>query len=150
MRAVPHLVVAAGFICDDNRLLIARRTPDKAVAPGLLHLPGGHLLAGEDTRQALEREIREEFGFDIQVGMSFGSFVYGKDTSNPTVGVVHFARPTHRVRSLRPTRDHSEAFWISEAKVDAYLAGQRDHNLKFARIGFRLLRSNVELFYESD
>lgn len=50
-----------GIIKQDNFFLIMRvnKTP-------YYHIPGGHIEIGEDSEQALIREIKEEIGCDIQ------------------------------------------------------------------------------------
>jgi 8-oxo-dGTP diphosphatase len=62
---MPALPIAVGVITDaQGRVLIARRPPE-AHQGGLWEFPGGKLEAGEDTLQALGREIREELGLEI-------------------------------------------------------------------------------------
>lgn len=60
------VVVAAGLIYKDGRLLIAQRLPG---THGELkwEFPGGKLEADEDPRVCLAREVREELGIEIAV-----------------------------------------------------------------------------------
>ena len=59
--------VAAAVIRDrDRRILIARRA-DSQHQGGLWEFPGGKVEAGESTRAALERELREELGIEVLV-----------------------------------------------------------------------------------
>src|SRR5262245_1656729 len=57
------LVVAVALIDADNRVLIARRPPGKAMA-GLWEFPGGKVHEGETPEAALARELAEELGID--------------------------------------------------------------------------------------
>ena len=57
------LVAAAALIDVDNRVLLARRPPDKAMA-GLWEFPGGKVEPGETPEAALIRELREELSVD--------------------------------------------------------------------------------------
>lgn len=57
--------VSCGMLIRAGRVLLAHRSPSKARYPNVWDFPGGHLEAGEDTRQALERELREELGVEI-------------------------------------------------------------------------------------
>lgn len=58
---------AGAAIVKDGRVLITQRgiEPKK----GLYDIPGGFLGAGEDPIDALKRELREELGLEIEVGV---------------------------------------------------------------------------------
>lgn len=58
------LVVAAGLVDVDGRVLIAQRPPGKSMA-GLWEFPGGKLMPGETPEAALVRELREELGIEV-------------------------------------------------------------------------------------
>lgn len=50
-----------GIIKQENKFLIMR--VDKT---SYYHIPGGHIEIGEDSKQAIIREIKEEVGCDVQ------------------------------------------------------------------------------------
>ncbi|HEU4965319.1 MAG TPA: 8-oxo-dGTP diphosphatase MutT [Bacilli bacterium] len=61
-----QLVVTAAVIERNGRILIAQRKPDSHM--GLKwEFPGGKLEWGEEPRQGVAREIREELGIEIAV-----------------------------------------------------------------------------------
>lgn len=62
--AVP---VVAALIEREGKVLIAQR-PRKTWMEGYWEFPGGKLNAGEDPRQALARELKEELGVQAEVG----------------------------------------------------------------------------------
>ena len=64
MRTV---LVAAGIIIERGRVLLTQRKPGTHLA-GLWELPGGKVQPGEDPREALRRELKEELGIDVAVG----------------------------------------------------------------------------------
>ena len=79
-----HYLVAAGFIYSQGLALVARRALSKSIAPGRLHLPGGHVEAREHPAAALRREIDEEFGVQVQVTDPLHTFEndeHGRHTS---------------------------------------------------------------------
>lgn len=44
----------------DGEILLEKRKLTKAVDPGLMAIPGGHVEAGETLEEALHREVEEE------------------------------------------------------------------------------------------
>jgi 8-oxo-dGTP diphosphatase len=71
----PMILVAAGFIFKDHKLLIAQRLPG---THGALkwELPGGKVENDEDPRDCLVREVKEELGIQIEVGNIFESIFH--------------------------------------------------------------------------
>jgi len=64
------LLVTAGVMTNQGKVLIAQRKED--AARGLLwEFPGGKLREGEEPREALRRELREELGIEVEVGTIF-------------------------------------------------------------------------------
>jgi 8-oxo-dGTP diphosphatase len=64
MRTV---LVAAAIIVEEGRVLVTQRKTGTHLA-GAWEFPGGKVEAGEDPREALRRELREELGIDARVG----------------------------------------------------------------------------------
>ena len=68
-KPVPHYDIAVGLIFDDDgRLLIAKR-PEDAMLGGLWEFPGGKVEAGEAIPDACRRELAEELGVEVEVGV---------------------------------------------------------------------------------
>ena len=62
----PLVHVAVGVIINqDNQVLIARRAAQQHQG-GLWEFPGGKVDPGETSREALDREMREELGIQVQ------------------------------------------------------------------------------------
>lgn len=57
--------VSCGLLVRAGQILLVHRSPSKAKYPNVWDLPGGHLEPGEDSRQALVRELREELNVEI-------------------------------------------------------------------------------------
>jgi 8-oxo-dGTP diphosphatase len=69
--AGPRLLVVAGLVWLDTKLLVQRRPPTAIHGAGLLELPGGKLERGEAPRAGLLRELVEEWGpraSELEVG----------------------------------------------------------------------------------
>jgi mutator protein MutT len=69
------IVVTAGLITEHERILLTQRREEDD--QGLLwEFPGGQVEEGEEPRQALERELREELGIEVEVGGIFDVTYY--------------------------------------------------------------------------
>jgi 8-oxo-dGTP diphosphatase len=75
---LPDVHVVAAVIERDGRILAARRLPG-GEAGEKWEFPGGKVEIGETSEQALVREIYEELGFTIAVGMPIGTFVSAQE-----------------------------------------------------------------------
>jgi len=61
------LLVTAGVIIGKKKVLVAQRM--EGAPRGLLwEFPGGKVKEGEDPREALRRELKEELDVDVEVG----------------------------------------------------------------------------------
>jgi 8-oxo-dGTP diphosphatase len=73
------LVAACALVDADNRVLITRRPPGKAMA-GLWEFPGGKIEAGELPESCLIRELKEELGIEVSLAclapLTFASHAY--------------------------------------------------------------------------
>jgi mutator protein MutT len=69
-RGIDYIGVGVGAIIVDGqgRLFLARRGPKARNERGLWEFPGGSVELGERLADALQREIREEYGVEIAVG----------------------------------------------------------------------------------
>jgi len=66
------IIVTAGVIIEGEKVLVTQRK--KGDSYGLLwEFPGGKVEPGEEPRQALQRELKEELGIEIEAGMIFES-----------------------------------------------------------------------------
>jgi 8-oxo-dGTP diphosphatase len=63
--------VAAGIIRKGNKVLIAQRKDDCVREPRKWEFPGGKIEPGETPEECLKREILEELGIRIRVGVEF-------------------------------------------------------------------------------
>lgn len=83
-----HLSVLGVIARPDGKYLITRRGMDKAWAPGWWEVSGGAAMAGEDSKDAVVREIKEETGLDVSEAQ--GGFVFSYHRENPGKGDNYF------------------------------------------------------------
>lgn len=106
----PTVVVAAA-LHDSGRLLAARRSAPPELA-GRWELPGGKVEPGEDPKQALVRELREELG----IGAELVARVPGEWPLKPGYVLRVW---TARLLSgrPRPLEDHDELRWLGPDEI---------------------------------
>lgn len=111
------LVVAAALVDVDNRVLLARRPPGKALA-GLWEFPGGKLGPGESPEAALIRELAEELGIDTRTSclapLAFASHAYAS---------FHLLMPLYVCRIWQGTpqpREGQELAWVRPNRLRDY------------------------------
>jgi 8-oxo-dGTP diphosphatase len=64
--APPTVLVAAAVVLERDRVLLTQRKSGTHLA-GAWEFPGGKVEPGEDPRDALVRELREEIAFEVTV-----------------------------------------------------------------------------------
>ncbi|MEU8485052.1 MULTISPECIES: (deoxy)nucleoside triphosphate pyrophosphohydrolase [unclassified Streptomyces] len=106
----PTVVVAAA-LHESGSLLAARRSAPPELA-GRWELPGGKVEPGEDPRQALVRELREELG----IGAELVARVPGEWPLKPGYVLRVW---TARLLSgrPRPLEDHDELRWLGPDEI---------------------------------
>lgn len=83
-----HLSVLGVVVCPDGRYLITKRVMTKAWAPGWWEVSGGAVQAGEESYDAVLREVREETGLDVSGAE--GGYVFTYHRENPGEGDNYF------------------------------------------------------------
>ncbi len=91
-----HLTVLGVIKRSDGRFLITKRVMTKAWAAGWWEVSGGAVQAGEDSKEAVIREVREETGLDVSDCEGGLSFTYQRENleegDNYFVDVYHFIK----------------------------------------------------------
>jgi len=105
-------VVAAVFT-DGERVLACRRHPHLE-AGGRWEFPGGKLEPGEAPEAALEREIAEELGVEIEVGDLLDRTTSVVDGTLITLA-CYFVRPVGD--APRFSTDHDELSWCQRPRL---------------------------------
>jgi len=69
------VIVTAALIIEQGKILVTQRK--KEASHGLLwEFPGGKVKEGEEPREALRREVKEELDVEVEVGLIFDAVFY--------------------------------------------------------------------------
>jgi 8-oxo-dGTP diphosphatase len=108
----PRLVVAAVIRNEAGAYLLARRRPEAHLG-GLWEFPGGAMEPGEQPAAALEREIREELGVEIDVPSPL-TFAWHRDSTKDVL--LLFFRATIATGQLRGL-EGQEIGWFAASEL---------------------------------
>lgn len=102
------LLVTAGIIELDGKILIAKRREGKCLEP-LWEFPGGKMEEGETPEECLQRELMEELSFHTEIGEYFC-------TSEFDCGEKHITILAYKVKYLSGELkivDHDDVKWVT-------------------------------------
>ncbi len=105
--------VLAAIVEREDRILIAKRKKGDRFE-GLWEFPGGKLDPGETPEEGLKREMREEFGVDVQVGDFLVSVAY----RSPVLSIELLAFGIRQVHGSFRLLDHAAIRWASLAELE--------------------------------
>jgi 8-oxo-dGTP diphosphatase len=99
---------------DDGRLLVVRRAHPPG--QGRWSVPGGRVEAREDDHTALRREVLEETGLHVEVGLLVGTVVRpGEDAVS--YDIRDYACYLTVATTPVPGDDATEVRWVSRAQL---------------------------------
>ena len=132
-RGVDYIGVGVGAVIVDStgRLFLAKRGPKAKNERGLWEFPGGGVEFGETLSAALNREMAEEYGIEIEVG----ELLDVVDHILPDEG-QHWVSPSYicaiisGVPVIKEPGKCSEIGWFLPGEVPANLTLVTQENLK--------------------
>lgn len=126
-----HLIVLGVIRRLDGKYLITKRADTKPWAPGWWEVPGGCVVAGESSEDAIHREILEETGLDI-TGAE-GGFLFGYQRENPDKGENYFVDVYRYEMDFEETEIH-----LQEGETVDYQFADREQIREFSNRGIFL------------
>ncbi|MCC6146246.1 MAG: A/G-specific adenine glycosylase [Anaerolineaceae bacterium] len=122
---IPHYIVTAAVIRRSGRVLIAQR-PSTGLLGGLWEFPGGKQEPGESLVDCMTREIREELGAAVHVGVALGVYQHA---------YTHFRITLHAfactlLEKQEPQALHaSEIRWVAPEELGDFPMGKVDRQI---------------------
>ena len=115
-------VHVAGICIHDNKVLIAKRSPNRKLYPSLWECGGGQVEAGESFEEAVIRQIREEFSAIVKPIKVLGTYEISKaDLEQKKIpGIKFVCRIEGFVNGTEPiiSDEHTEWRWQPVEKLN--------------------------------
>ncbi|MFD2169156.1 (deoxy)nucleoside triphosphate pyrophosphohydrolase [Tumebacillus lipolyticus] len=107
-------VVGAVIVNENNEVLCALRSQDMSL-PGLWEFPGGKIEKGEDPKDSLMREIKEELDCGIEVGDLVADATY--EYTNVVVRLITYLAKV--VEGEPKASEHETLTWLPKDKLSS-------------------------------
>ncbi|HOE93293.1 MAG TPA: 8-oxo-dGTP diphosphatase MutT [Methanofastidiosum sp.] len=108
------VIVTAGIIKKDNKILIAKRKEGHLV--NKWEFPGGKLEPGETPKDCLKRELCEEFGIETKIGKYLATSNY----EYPHIKIELIAYEVEYISGEFKLNDHQEIKWVKREELSNY------------------------------
>ena len=138
---VYHLTVLGVVGRPDGTFLITKRVMTKAWAPGWWEVSGGAAQAGEESCEAVLREVKEETGLDVR--NAEGGYLFTYKRENPGEGDNYFVDVYRFVMDI----DESDLHLQTE-ETDGYMFATVDEIKAFAAEGKFLHYDSIKKAFE--
>lgn len=123
-------VAVSGFILNDKEeILLVKRSNTDDFLPGFWEMPGGGTDTGEHPARALQRELKEEVGLDVEIGKPLAVDDYFMEKENEKIHRVEifFACFSKNTQPIVLSHEHSAYKWVamdklSEIEMTDYMA----------------------------
>jgi 8-oxo-dGTP diphosphatase len=113
--------VTAAILARDGKILIARR-PDTDTLANKWEFPGGKVEDGETPEVCLARELKEELGIEVRVGIFLGESLYHYEHGS----IRLLAYRTYWAAGELDPKVHAEIRWASLSELDLYAFAPAD------------------------
>ena len=113
----PVIDVIGALFTEDEKFLLAKRSLTSTM-PGKWEFPGGKVEHGESHEAAIQREIREEFGWKIRAKENLGTWCYNyeKFSIKLTIINVEMIEPKSILPDNSSWTSHDEIIWVSDVE----------------------------------
>lgn len=120
-----HLTVLGVVMRPDGKFLITKRVMTKHWAPGWWEVSGGAVQAGEESADAVKREVLEETGLDVT--NAEGGYMFSYHRENPGEGDNYFVDVYRFIldfdeKDVTPQESETDGFMLATAEQIEALA----------------------------
>ncbi len=136
-----HLTVLGVIARPDHTFLITKRVMTKAWAAGWWEVSGGGVMAGESSREAVNREVLEETGLDVSDAE--GGYVFSYHRENQGEGDNYFVDVYRFILDFK-----EEDLDFQEKEIDGYMIASKEEIEQFAKEGIFLHYDSIKEVFE--
>ena len=136
-----HLTVLGVVKRPDGKFLITKRVMTKHWAPGWWEVSGGACMAGEDSKDAVIREVREETGLDVS--NCEGGYLFTYHRENPGTGDNYFVDVYRFILYFEEKDVH-----IQEEEAGGYQIATLEEIQEYAKQGIFLHYDSIKQAFE--
>lgn len=138
-RGIDYIGVGVGAILinPEGKLFLSRRGPNAKNERGLWEFPGGSVEFGETLAEALRREMREEYGIEIEVGelLDIVDHILPEEHQH-WISPTFICRISHGEPIIREPGKCSQIGWFRPDEIPAKLSQISRENLQHYRDRF--------------
>ena len=136
-----HLTVLGVVARTDGTFLITKSVMTKAQAPGWWEVSGGAAQAGEESYEAVLREVKEETGLDAR--NAEGGYLFTYKRENPGEGDNYFVDVYRFIMDIDENDLH-----LQTEETDGYMFASPDQIREFAADGKFLHYDSIKKAFE--
>jgi len=104
-------IAVKSFVMKDGKLLILKRASNDVQKPTIWEIPGGRLELGEDPREGIKRETKEETGIDVEVLHPINVRHFVRDDGQTITMLIFLCKALQD--NVKISEEHSEFDWVS-------------------------------------
>jgi 8-oxo-dGTP diphosphatase len=113
-------IAVGGLLFHNGKILIVKRSQLENFLPGFYELPGGKVNFGESTKEAIEREFKEEVNLNVTSLKPCNSYSYISDNGNRhTIDILHIVQLIDNPSNIKLSKEHDEFKWINPIDIDS-------------------------------
>jgi len=107
---VDFRIAVKSFVVKDGKLLVLKRASSDIQKPSIWEIPGGRLDLGEDPREGIKRETKEETGIDVDVLHLINVRHFVRDDRQTITMLIFLCKALHN--NVKISEEHSAFDWI--------------------------------------
>jgi 8-oxo-dGTP diphosphatase len=112
-----HVVSVAALVVRNRRILAMRRAAKNLAGPGLWETLSGRVEHGEEPREAVEREIAEECGLEVQLEVRPFDAYAATRRGHPMIVILY--RAQYLGGEVCISEEHDEYAWLTAEEFAA-------------------------------